>query len=392
MSRSRRRFLASGLLAGSAFLSANMLLSLAARGATRHPGQLRPSTVPGLLLPEGFHGRVVARSGAAPLPGKDFAWHYAPDGGACFADGDGWIYVSNSEQRAGFGGASALRFGADGELLDAYSILSGTERNCAGGATPWGTWLSCEEPFYGLEGQVFECDPRGVAAAVPRPALGLFCHEAAAVDPVHGHVYLTEDVPDGGLYRFASASRDGPRLDLDKGELQVACWRDTARTHLDWAPVPDPYATRVPTRDQVRGMARFAGGEGCAWHQGKVFFTTKHDNRLWRLDTASNHLEILYDDDNFSEPLLRGVDNVTVSCSGEVLVAEDGDNMQIVLVSPEGKVRPLLQILDHPRSEIAGPAFNPAGDRLYFSSQWGESGSLDGRDGVTYEVSGPFFC
>ena len=140
----------------------------------------------GLRLPQGFRSRVVAR-GEERVAGTGYDWHLASDGMATFPlAGGGWILVSNSETLDG--GASAIRFGRDGEIADAYRILGGTLQNCSGGGTPWGTWLSCEE----VEGgHVWECDPSGRRDAVRRPALGAFKHEAAAVDPRGRRVYLT---------------------------------------------------------------------------------------------------------------------------------------------------------------------------------------------------------
>lgn len=115
-------------------------------------GDPGPPNADGLQLPKGFTGRVVARSGAA-VGGAGYVWHGAPDGGACFTDRDGgWVYVSNSELDDGAGGAGMLRFDRTGTIVGAARILGGTNHNCAGGATPWGTWLSCEEVDHGFDG------------------------------------------------------------------------------------------------------------------------------------------------------------------------------------------------------------------------------------------------
>jgi secreted PhoX family phosphatase len=341
----------------------------------------------GLRLPEGFQSRVVARSGQM-VGDTGYVWHNAPDGAAVFTmDDGGYIYVSNSETVAGLGGgASALRFSADGSIVDAYRILEGTNINCAGGSTPWGTWLSCEET---LIGQVYECDPLGNTQAVVRPEMGVFQHEAVAIDEANRHAYMTEDLPDGRFYRFAYETAG----DLGSGELQVAEVAGAGpEGPVQWTRVPDPSADPVATRLQVESSTAFAGGEGIWFHDRVVYFSTKGDNRIWAYETDTAVLSIIYDAATSSTPILTGVDNLTVSPAGDILVAEDGGDMEIVAIAPDGSLRAIVQVAGQESSEITGPAFDPTLQRLYFSSQRGEDGDNPlGQSGITFEVSGPFF-
>jgi uncharacterized protein len=318
------------------------------------------------------------------VPGTSYRWHEASDGMACFpADGGGWVLVSNSETLAG--GASAIRFDAGGRPQAAYRILDGTTQNCSGGGTPWGTWLSCEEVMGGL---VWECDPAGKRRALSRPALGVFKHEAAAVDPDGRRIYLTEDLIDGGLYRFTPARWH----DLSDGLLEIATVAPDGR--VGWSGVPDPGARRAQTRDQVRGSTRFMRAEGI-WHDdGVVYLATTGDHRVHAYDIARERMEVVYDGlGDGPTPLLR-VDQLTANRAGEVFVCEDiaTDEIDIGLIDRAGRVSKFLSATgpDHVGSELTGATFDPSGSRLYFSSQraFGKDG-MPGP-GAIYEVSGPF--
>lgn len=383
--KQRRKLLQYGFMGLGAFLGNTLLPNpiKAASLSLASLGELLPPDQNGVRLPAGFTSRIVARSGQTLF---GYPWHAAPDGGATFAAADGgWIYVSNSELKDRAGGVGALRFNAQGEIVDAYSILTHTNRNCAGGHTPWQTWLSCEEID---KGQVWECDPFGQKPARVRNSLGLFRHEAVAVDTGNKQLYLTEDEADGCLYRYTARTFDAlGNPDLDDGFLEVAEVGEGRIGTVRWHTLPDPLATKIPTRKQVINSTRFDGGEGIWFYQGIVYFTTKGDNRVWAYDVRQHRLTIVYNAALYQQPVLTGVDNITVNAAGELLIAEDGGDMQIVVLIA-GKVLPLLQVVDHDRSEITGPAFSPDGSRLYFSSQRGRTGNSE--DGVTFEITGPF--
>jgi secreted PhoX family phosphatase len=381
----RRTLLRAAVIGGSSAVLGGTLWRGAAYAAPAQPGTspygaLGSPDANGIRLPSGFTSRVIARSGQT-VPGTSYTWHNAPDGGACYADGTGWIYVSNSEINPS-GGASAVKFSSTGAITGAYRILSNTRQNCAGGKTPWNTWLSCEEVD---RGYVYETDPWGAKAAVRRDAMGRFKHEAAAADPVRKVIYLTEDVTDGCFYRFRPTTWG----DLSSGTLEVMVAGTGTSGPVSWSRVPDPTGATA-TRNQVSGAKRFNGGEGCYYADDTCWFTTKGDNRVWQYNAAAQTIELAYDDSLVTSGTapLTGVDNVTGSASGDLFVAEDGGTMDICVITPSDVVAPFLRIDGQSGSEITGPAFSPDGTRLYFSSQRGTSGSSSG--GITYEVKGPF--
>lgn len=336
-------------------------------------GPLLPPNVDGLQLPAGFTSRLIATSGV-PVANTSHVFHLDPDGGACrpLRDG-GWVYISNSESDDGQGGVAAIAFNAAGEIVDAYPILTGTTRSCSGGVTPRGTYLSGEE---NAVGGVFECDPTQRSQGIHRPLLGCFLHEMIAVDPADGSVYMVEDAPEGRFYRFQ------PKFagDLTSGTLYAA---RVENGNVSWVP------TLTTEPDRATSTTAFNGGEGVWIMGGVLYFTTKGDCRVWRLNLATQQLAVWYDAESLAGTALTAPDNlIGHAASGDLFVAEDGGNLEAVILTTRGpaQVAPFLRFVGHDTSEVTGLGFSPDGMRFYVTSQRGS----DGVNGCVHEVSGPF--
>lgn len=339
---------------------------------------LPPETETRVSAAKDFTPRIIARSGIAPVQGLNYHWHSAPDGGGSFETSDGgWIYVSNSERNKR-GSVGALRFDGNAEIIDAYTILENTRRNCSGTETPWNTWLSCEETSTGI---VWECDPFNINASIARPELGVFRHESACVDPITSQIYLTEDQNDGCLYRFTPTFGLSTDVsNLSDGLLEVAI---KSNDSIDWIAIPDPSASGEKLRYQVPGSRKFKGGEGITHHQHYLFFTTKIDKIIWRYNTINRSLKKIQNIGG------NRIDDIINTPGGDILVAQDGPAPRILLLTNNFKDTTTFALLpDHDDSEITGFAFDPSGQRLYFSSQRGNTG-LD-EHGITFELSGNF--
>ncbi len=470
MKLSRRTFLG-GALAALAMT----------RGSSAPDGRAAAGLVPdpeGILdLPAGFRYRILARVGEAMddglySPGR-------PDGMAAFRRSDGRIalirnhelhptqvtqgpaageiarlgklgdrlYDAGAGATPGMGGTTTLLLNpATGERERLFLSLAGTELNCAGGPTPWGSWLSCEEavPLAGRSdcvtmagiwtcrgltegerplgtevirerdhGYVFEvpADADSPVEPVPLTALGRFYHEAAAVDPATGIVYLTEDRHDGLVYRFVP---DRPGALAEGGRLQALAVRGEASrdTGNQRGTTPFPQGRWLPVEwitlddvgapaDDLRsrgfelGAARFVRGEGAWFAGGELTFTCTEGGRRGigqifryrpgdgegREDEAARPGRLQLFVEAQRESVMQNCDNITVAPWGDLVVAEDAPaDCRLLGVRADGSIYTLAQH-SYSDSEMAGVCFSPDGTELYVNIQ---------EPGLTVAISGPW--
>ncbi|AWW37044.1 alkaline phosphatase PhoX [Streptomyces cadmiisoli] len=413
-------------------------------------GPLRPDPNGLLDLPEGFRYRVLSRegdplrSGEGPVPSNH-------DGMAALAGRRGKArvvhLVRNHENRAngrigvptvegltydpaGKGGCTALTLDSRGAVLSERVGIAGTAVNCAGGPTPWHTWLTCEETedkagtsgYTKDHGFIFEVDPADPhrTGAVPLTAMGRFQHEAVAVDPRTGIVYETEDAfvqPFGLFYRFlprkplggTGSLRAGGRLqamrvpglpDLSSVQEPGACFDG-----VEWVDVPDPLAAETPVRLQDfgrKGVTRAQKLEGCYWGDRCVYFVSSfarsaegsagdHFGQIWRYDPRDRSLTlvVVFGPDTDVQLPGESPDNICLAPSGGLMVCEDGNGAQHVYgVTRGGEVYTLArnrQNIGTPEEpewgEFAGVAFSPDGATMYVNCY---------APGTTFAVTGPW--
>ena len=446
--KSRRRFLADVAVAASATAAAP-LEALARRvlagglEPTNGFGPLVPAldeatSLPLLELPPGFRYRSLAwtgdpMEGGARTPG-------APDGMAAFAGDDGRVHlIRNHELSPGAafapalaydvaagGGTTTLTLGTDGVLVNARASLSGTLRNCAGGPTPWRSWLTCEETVLGpstlaaglekAHGYVFDVPVDGPPAREPLVAMGRFVHEAVAVDPRSGIVYETEDARRAGLYRFSPRTpgrlADGGRLAMlavsGRPRLDLrAAQRAGVRYGVHWVDIADPDCAHgnlatadgggVFAQGYAAGGALFARLEGAWYSDGRVLVTSTDGGearmgQVWELDLDRQELRLVFESPGAE--VLNMPDNVTVSPRGGLVLCEDGTaNPCMHGLTPEGRLfrfaRNAVRLRgerhgiagDFSGSEFAGAIFSPDGRWLFVNVQ---------SPGITFAITGPW--
>jgi secreted PhoX family phosphatase len=447
----RRRFLQSLAVAATA-----PSISMAVRAASSPLGTLRPDPNRILDLPEGFSYRVVSRIGDSMSDGMRVPGSH--DGMAAFAGQDGRIilvcnhelgpeepginafgrdlgaapnivqeriYDAGGGLTPGNGGTTTTIYNpANGETERQFLSLVGTEYNCAGGPTPWGSWLSCEEAFRKpgrngphfrekRHGYVFEVPSAAESLVQPEPitAMGRFEHEAAAVHAASGIVFQTEDRSDSLFYRYIPDEPGrllaGCRLQalaIGEGESVDTGNRTSGSRIKVGQPVPahwielhdvDCEENDLRKRGAAIGAATFMRGEGLCVAGDDFFITATSGGpaglgQVFRY-RASNFegtdqevdspgsLTLIAESDSSS--LLRGADNVVVAPFGDLLVCEDtSSHCGIVGIGPDGVQ---YAVADNPysNSELAGACFSPDGKILFVNIQY---------PGATLAITGPW--
>ncbi|MFE3720134.1 alkaline phosphatase PhoX [Streptomyces cyaneofuscatus] len=446
----RRQVLAgSGAAAAIAFTGAFSELFAGTAAARGHGGYgpLVPDPDGLLDLPKGFRYRVLSREGD-PLRSGEGKVPSNHDGMTALAGRNGRVHlVRNHENRhtakigvptvagltydpAAKGGCTSLELDGRNKVLGERVAIAGTAVNCAGGPTPWRTWLTCEETedkagtngYTKDHGFIFEvdgADPRRTGA-VPLTAMGRFQHEAIAVDPKNGIVYETEDAfdkPFGLFYRFLPEKPLGGTGSLRAGgaleamrvpglpDLSVVQETGASFDRVEWVPVPDPLAAETPIRLQdfgPKGITHAQKLEGCYWGGSSVYFVSSfahrdegsaadHYGQVWRYEPKKRRLTlvVVFGPDTDIQLPGESPDNICLAADGGLMVCEDGGGAQHVLgVTRRGEVYTMArgrQNIGTPEEpewgEFAGVTFSPDGSTMYVNCY---------TPGTTFAVTGPW--
>ena len=385
-------------------------------------GPLVPDPAGMLDLPRGFSYRLLSSLGNAMTDGctvPDKA-----DGMGCFSLGNDEIVLIRNHELVpadDAGGVLAKGFGTrDGAIvpggttsivLDATTLevkrefrsLAGTIRNCSGGITPWGSWLTCEEAPTGPgqrfgeglaenHGWVFEvpANATGLIDAVPLKAMGRFNHEAACVDPRTGIVYLSEDRDDSVLYRFVPTTPgrlgDGGLLQamVVEGLSDTRNWTSAdmavgSRHTVRWIDCDDVGSPNddLRSRAAAKGAAVVARGEGIHTGTDEIFVCSTNGGQrklgqILRLVPGTggepDQIELFFESQ--SKDQFNYGDNLTVGPNGHLIVCEDQytevvDN-HLRGITPDGRAYTLGRL--RMQTELAGGCFSPDGKWFFVNA------------------------
>lgn len=446
MSITRRHFLSSAASYSVAFAGLQQFaLSKARAGAAKAKGYgpLRKDPAKLIDLPAGFSYRVISRAGDRMSDG--FITPGSPDGMAAFPAGEhrtilirnhevnpdakassgpfgkenelfkkidpAKVYDPGPKGQPNLGGTTSLIFNTVTQQVEkSYLSLAGTLRNCAGGPTPWNSWITCEETVltigpecsknHGFNFEVPASADIRLADPVPLTAMGRFKHEAVAVDPSSGIVYQTEDQGDGLIYRFIPlqpgnlvAGGKLQALALGKRPVDTRNWGQHPtilvgeKRAVHWIDMKNVASKSdlLRYRGSTDGAATFARGEGM-WHsKGIIYFACTNGGKAQRGQIWKYHLGNQGELELFIEPneeaLVDMCDNITVAPKGDLILCEDGKKEQnLVGVTPEGAIYRFAHNALN-KSEFAGACFSPDGSTFFVNIQ---------KSGHTLAITGPW--
>ena len=337
------------------------------------------------------------------------------------------IYDFGKRAKACLGGTSTLVYNEKSQKIELeYLSLTGTVRNCAGGVTPWNSWITCEETAlrtgeqngflekdHGYNFEVPATEKIGLIDPVPLKAMGRFVHEAVAVHPKEGIVYQTEDSDTGIFYRFIPNEKEqlhkGGRLQyLVLSDWKSADTRNWAALtterfpekkffNVEWVDIDDVESPNndLRLRGFQKGAARFARAEGIWYGKDELYFActsggknlsgqifryvpSKYEGES-REKESPGKLELFLEPNDTA--IFQSADNLTIAPWGDVVICEDKADPRIIGITPKGKTYVIAKNVGYRQSEFAGPVFSPSGDTLFVNIQ---------SPGLTIAINGPW--